>query len=599
MFPPVMNWPYPPYLVPIVLSTTLAAFLTLYSWRRRATPGALALSGLTLGTTLWLIGYTFELTGPDLENKLFWARFQYFGIAMVPAMWLVFALQFAKKGHWLTRPRALLLAVIPVLTLILVWTNDRHLLIWRGFKLPPPGNFPALVLQYGPGFWVYWGYSQVVLLTGTWIILGVLRTSLHLHRWQGYCLLVGVITPWIGNAIYILKLSPIKNLDLTPFGMLVSCSAFTFSLVHFHLLDLLPVAQKAVIENIGDGVIVLDPRDRVVDLNPTATRLLGRNLNSAVGHVMSPDLAPWSKILSRSDRSREARTEIVVKVGSDRRILDVRVTPLHDRRQNLSGRIVVLRDITEIKRAEEILATARDQAIAASRLKSELLARVSHELRTPLSIILGYTEMLQTGSFGPVTEEQKQVSEEVLNATRELTALVDQLLDQAQLESGRMKLRLTMVNVGELVDDVLCRVRLIAQAKRLTLSASVATEFPSWLVGDRTRLEQILLNLVSNAIKFTSTGGVRVRVFCPEPRYWCLQVSDTGVGIPVEAQGSIYEPFHQVDGSNTRRHGGIGLGLSIVRQFTALMDAQISLESTPGQGSTFTLTFPLKIEPES
>jgi PAS domain S-box-containing protein len=599
MLPPVMNWPYPPYLLPIVLSTTLAAVLTLYSWRRRATPGALALSGLTLGTTLWLLGYTFELTGPDLENKLFWARFQYFGIVMVPAMWLVFALQFAKKGHWLTRPRAILLAVIPLLTLILVWTNDQHLLIWRGFKLPPAGYFPALKLEYGPGFWLYWGYSQVVLLTGTWIILGVLRTSLHLHRWQGYCLLVGVITPWIGNAIYILKLSSIKNLDLTPFGMLVSCSAFTFSLVHFHLLDLLPVAQKAVIESMGDGVIVLDPRDRVVDLNPTATRLLGRNLNSAIGRVMSPEMAPWSKILARSDRSREARTEIVAKVGSDRRILDVRVTPLHDRRQNLSGRIVVLRDITELKRAEEVLATARDQAIAASRLKSELLARVSHELRTPLSIILGYTEMLQTGSFGPVTEEQKQVSEEVLNATRELTALVDQLLDQAQLESGRMKLRLSLVNVGELVDDVLCRVRLIAQAKRLTLSASVATEVPSWLVGDRTRLEQILVNLVSNAIKFTSVGGVRVRVFCPDARQWCLQVSDTGVGIPVEAQGSIFEPFHQVDGSNTRRHGGIGLGLSIVRQFTALMDAQISLESMPGQGSTFTLTFPLKTELES
>jgi len=591
-----MPRPITPFIVPIVISTAAAVFLTVYTWRRRTTPGAKALAGLTLGTSLWLIGYAFELLGSDAATKLFWAKFQYFGIVTVPLMWLVFALEFAKKGHWLT-PRNWTLAItIPLATLSLAWTNDRHGLIWQEVQFNPALAFPALSLTYGAGFWVYWTFTHLVLAAGSLLIGGVLIHSLHLYRWQAGCLLIGVLTPWLANGVYILRLGPFPNLDLTPFAFVVSGTAFTLSLLQFRLLDILPVAQKEIMESMSDGVLVLDPNDRIVDLNPAAAALIGQAQSAVIGKLLSEGFAPWSVFISQNDRSRKAQTDISLKVGSALRNFDLRSTPLLDRRQQLSARLIVLRDITDLKRAEEVLARDRDQALAASQLKTELLARVSHELRTPLSVILGFTEMLQIGAFGPVTEEQKQVSEEVIGATRELTSLVDQLLDQAQLESGRIKLRSSSVNLSELIEEVLSRFQMVAQVKCLTLSAAIATDFPVAFAGDRTRLQQILVNLVGNALKFTVNGGVRVSAYRSGSKRWSLQVSDTGEGIPQAAQSFIFEPFRQVDGSTTRRHGGIGLGLSIVKQFATLMDADVTLESTLGKGSTFIVNFPLILE---
>ena len=135
--------------------------------------------------------------------------------------------------------------------------------------------------------------------------------------------------------------------------------------------------------------------------------------------------------------------------------------------------------------------------------------------------------------------------------------------------------------------------RLLACAKGLTLTTSIAAEVPSILSGDPHRLQQILVNLVSNAIKFTKTGAVTVQFYCPSPAQWALQVSDTGPGIAEEARSYIFEPFRQVDGSMTRAHGGTGLGLSIVKQLTILMGGQITLQSEVGRGSTFTVLFPV------
>jgi signal transduction histidine kinase len=250
------------------------------------------------------------------------------------------------------------------------------------------------------------------------------------------------------------------------------------------------------------------------------------------------------------------------------------------------------RDLLEYRVVERTseLAQARDEALAASRLKTELLAKVSHELRTPLSAILGFTEMLHLGMYGPLSVQQQQATAEVLGSTQDLTGLVNELLDQAQLDAEKLKLNLSPFRLADLVEGPLSRINILAQAKGLTMTTTIAP--------DQVRFQQILVNLVGNAVKFTPTGTVRVCFYRPDLAHWALQVSDTGPGIPIEAQAYIFEPFRQVDGSPTRRHGGAGLGLSIVKQLTTLMGGQITLESEIGQGSVFTITFPLDFIPE-
>jgi PAS domain S-box-containing protein len=258
----------------------------------------------------------------------------------------------------------------------------------------------------------------------------------------------------------------------------------------------------------------------------------------------------------------------------------------------------VISDITERKRAEEELAKAHQAALEASRLKSQLLANVSHDLRTPLNAILGYVDMLQEGIYGPVSDKQRSITQKIINSTTHLTSMVNKLLDQAQLEAGTLKLTKTSFAPHSLIDYAQATMGVLAEHKDLQLISDVAADMPVNLSGDLLRLQQIIANLVGNAIKFTEHGVVHLHLYRPDETHWVIQVADTGPGIPVEAQAHIFDVFWQVDGTATRRYTGFGLGLSIVKQLATIMGGQVQVESKLGQGSTFTVLLPLTPERE-
>ena len=253
----------------------------------------------------------------------------------------------------------------------------------------------------------------------------------------------------------------------------------------------------------------------------------------------------------------------------------------------------VARDITDLVRTKDALALARDQALEASQLKSQLLAKVSHELRTPLGGILGYAELLRYGAFGDLEEKQLNAATQIIDSAHYLTTMVNELLDQAQAESKSIILHITSFNVGEMLKHVESNLAILANKKELTLRATIEASVPETLQGDRQRLQQIIMNLTGNAIKFTQTGEVRIHIFCPDDAHWAIQVADTGAGIPKEAQSYIFEPFRQVNNSITRGNRGTGLGLSITKQLVEIMGGEIKLESEIDKGSTFTIMLPI------
>lgn len=249
-------------------------------------------------------------------------------------------------------------------------------------------------------------------------------------------------------------------------------------------------------------------------------------------------------------------------------------------------------NIVELQRIRDQLATARDQALQASYLKSQILARVSHELRTPLNAIQGYVELLHNGIFGQLTTKQLDAVTNVIDSTHYLADLVNELLDQAQLEVGAIKLNQVAFDPVRVLGQVSARMSVLAEAKGLQFLMVTDPQLPDLVVGDPQRLQQVLVNLTSNAIKFTKSGQVKVSLFRAGLDRWAMQVEDTGLGIPVEAKADIFEPFWQVDGSVTREHNGTGLGLSIVKQLVELMRGEIQLQSKVGQGTTFTVFIP-------
>ncbi|MFL5575879.1 MAG: sensor histidine kinase [Gemmatimonadaceae bacterium] len=237
------------------------------------------------------------------------------------------------------------------------------------------------------------------------------------------------------------------------------------------------------------------------------------------------------------------------------------------------------------------LDTARAAAEAANRAKAEFLAVMSHELRTPLNAIGGYAELIGMGIRGPITEEQRADLERIQKSQRHLLGLINGVLNYARLETGNVRFDVTEVLMEEALAT--CEALVAPQARARQLRLAVAP-CPSELAvrGDQEKLQQILLNLLTNAIKFTEPGG-RIVVECePAEEHVALRVSDTGRGIPAEKLASIFEPFVQVDARLTREQEGVGLGLAISRDLARGMGGELRAESVEGVGSTFTLTLP-------
>ncbi|TET48991.1 MAG: HAMP domain-containing histidine kinase [Anaerolineales bacterium] len=268
-----------------------------------------------------------------------------------------------------------------------------------------------------------------------------------------------------------------------------------------------------------------------------------------------------------------------VKFEWEEKTISMSVAPVRIGAQETTGTVAVFRDFT---REAEL-----------DRMKSSFVSIASHELRTPLNAILGYTDMLQAGVYGPLSDKQDGALERVVTNIGHLLNLVNNLLDRAQMEAGTIRLHIAPFAPAELIGEVVGVTGVLAKAKGLKLTSRIAKEVPKQIAGDQQRLHQILENLVSNALKFTDEGEVTIRACAPNEDHWALQVKDTGCGIPPEAQTYIFEPFRQVEETITRQFSGLGLGLSIVRQLAELMGGRIEMESEVGSGSTFTVILPL------
>jgi len=282
------------------------------------------------------------------------------------------------------------------------------------------------------------------------------------------------------------------------------------------------------------------------------------------------------------------------------------VTVLHDRTEAMER----ARLYEELKRASELLEERVREATAelvsqnellrrqrleleqASALKSQFLANMSHEFRTPLNAILGYTSLLLEGVSGPLNDKQQRNLGRVDSNAQHLLALINDILDISRIEAGRMPLTLESMDVPALVQEVLAELEPLIARTKLAVSA-VFTEGLHQVKSDRAKVKQVLVNLVSNAVKFTPSGSVTVAVDVHvDGRHLQIAVTDTGIGIDPADQEKIFDDFQQADPSTERRYGGAGLGLAISRRLAGMLNGRLELRSRPGEGSTFTFVLP-------
>ena len=386
-------------------------------------------------------------------------------------------------------------------------------------------------------------------------------------------------------------------------GEFIHTRCFTRDITEQKRREYFKALMSAIVESSDDAILSKDFDGVIRTWNPGAERLFGYTAQEAIGQpvqILSPTdrLHEETRILAQVKRNRRVDHFETVRVRKDGTPLDISLTtsPVRDSKGEIIGASTIARDITERKRANERerrmhdeMKAARAEAERSNRGKADFLAIMSHELRTPLNAILGYVELLLLGVPKSVPEESKVQLERVNASAHHLLQLIEGILTFSRIEAGREEIHPESVDLVKLVHETAELVRPLAEAKGLALR--VRTPEMTALQTDPGKVRQILLNLLSNAIKFTDEGEVELSAEAENAEV-SLQVRDTGLGIPPDQVERIFEPFQQLRQELSREKGGTGLGLSVTRELAVLLGGAVRVESTPGQGSTFTVRLP-------
>ncbi len=394
----------------------------------------------------------------------------------------------------------------------------------------------------------------------------------------------------------------------------VSLTSFSHDEALYYVLNLLDLQARKrdeerfrnVVEASPNAFVLVDTRGDIVMVNRQTELLFGYERQELVGQPVELLLPEALREAHRGLRQGYAQNPEPRRMGGNRELfgrhrdgsalpVEIGLSPLRSGDEQLVQAVII--DISHRKKAERRLREQADQLAVANRYKSEFLANMSHELRTPLNSILILSDQLRQNGSGNLNDKQVRHADIIHRAGHELLQLINDVLDLAKIESGHMQLKLEPLNLRELLTELETSLTPMAEQKGLALKVVVDGNVPPALNTDRARLQQILRNLLTNALKFTEQGQVQLLVSYPpedvDGQILQLQVRDSGIGIAKDQQERIFQAFQQIDGSISRHYGGTGLGLAITRQLVEVLGGHVTVDSELGKGATFTVRLPV------
>ncbi|RJP71094.1 MAG: PAS domain-containing protein [Candidatus Abyssobacteria bacterium SURF_17] len=600
----LVTWHYVPYT--LALAGGGVGILALHTALKRRTTEARIIAVLMAAVALWSFSYMLELASTDLQAKIFWAQFKYFGIVTVPAAWLLFSLQYSGRGRLVSGRSVILLAIVPVSIVLAVWTNEAHHFFWTREALDASGTLSVLALPMGIAFWIAAAYQYIVFLVGTLLIAERFLYSHRLYRRQASAMLIATLVPWAGNAMFLAGLTPYPHLDLTPFAFTISCAVVAWALFRLRLVDLIPIAHAAIVEGMDDCVIVSDPNECIVELNWAAEKLLGVPSSDVIGQPLERQLSGLTDSIELFRAQNGHGRDVVVGMGDSRRTYDIQLSLLRDRKGRPVSKVIVLRDITERKKTEGELQKHRDRleemvrertaelTEANERLMQEIKERkqAQHELEASRNEI----RLLSRKLMEFQEEERKVVARDLKDGLGPFLASaktdVEALLHFADMDDERV--RSIADDVHKKLDGTLASIRRIYTTLRpgtldepgLISSIEACLRNFEEVSGihcdwdcrvSETKLDQqattylyrILQEALSNVLRHAKASNAKVELYRKEGKL-VLAVDDDGCGFdPSYADAchgiglvSMRERANQIDGT-LRVSSAVGIGTRV------------------------------------
>jgi PAS domain S-box-containing protein len=374
-----MNWQFSTYVIPLIFSTLILTGLGLFALRKRPASFALPYAGLMLATAFWSLTYALELSTANFQLKLLLTKLQYIGIVCTPLAWLIFAIDYSGYKSWVSRYKLALLGIAPAITIGLVWTNEYHGLIWPKVWSDGSLGIQVLAVTHGLWFWIHTLVSFSYLFIGTILLLGALLHSSRLYRGQILSVVMGALISWAGNFLTIFGFNPFPLLDITPFSFAIAGLVMGWGLFRLGFLENNPIARSSIVESMNDGVLVIDLRGRVIDVNLAACQILDKATYEVLGQPIVNLLTGWPQ-----EPEIDKIIELELSFGDNENAQDyaLQITPLFDSRGRRAGQVAIMRDMSERKQAERLIQQERDL----SSRRSAQLAAVAQVARSAAGI---------------------------------------------------------------------------------------------------------------------------------------------------------------------------------------------------------------------
>ncbi len=573
-----------------------------YSWQNRETPISVSYGLGVIAASFYTFGYAFQLVSTTVEQMIFWIHVQYIGIPFSPLIWVIMILQFTGHQRLITKKNIALLFIGPLCSLSFHFTNEWHHLFYRSMALDYSQGFPLIVLDRGPLFYLHITYIYSYYLVGIYLLIRMYLKAARIRKKEGnkqiVLMMIGSFCIFIPPFIHSIGVFNIP-IDISPFGLVISGLFYFWGTYQFNMLNLSPLVMKKVFESIHDAVLIFEIDNTLRSYNNSADILLKPFPDKKrIGSPASQILLPFPDLLKLIEHQSDPHNVTIRSMQLEDRYYHVQFSYIHGRHNKPVGKMVILHDITESVRYEEGLVQQSRQLTELNMFKDKMFNVIAHDIRDPLAVLVNLMELVEE-DMQEADLIKRQGSQELLEGMGEQInntfQLVEGLLEWFHTQRGGMLFNPVIRDLGDAVQKTMTMMNVKLNSKQININSTIAKDV--YVYADKDMLDLIIRNLLSNAVKFTEIGGVIQLSSEVLQDKVVVAIRDTGQGISVDEASRLLQDEFPISKRGTAGEQGVGLGLSICREFVHLNGGDIWFDSSLGVGTTFYFSLPIASNP--